>query len=186
VDYSRVYCLGCIKTLVSSEAIEEIHASDPWLCFSCSQQKYRKCLLVPKSNWQMNICSLFVSPTLSRIEKPPAPESYKTKWPLRVLSLFDGIAAGYVALKKLNIDIEVYYCSEIDEDAISIVIARHGDAIQNLGDINHLTAEKLLEISPIDLVIGGSPCNDFCKANPGTIGLSEEGSGILFFEFTVY
>ena len=79
---------------------------------------------------------------------------------MRVLSLFDGMACGRVALERAEINIEKYYASEIDKYAIQISKKNYPDIIQ-LGDI-----EKWQEwdLSDIDLIIGGSPCQGFSFA----------------------
>ena len=62
---------------------------------------------------------------------------------MRVLSLFDGISCGRVALEKAGIKVEKYYASEIDKYAISITQKNYPDTIQ-LGDITQIT-EKMLD-----------------------------------------
>lgn len=102
---------------------------------------------------------------------------------MRVLSLFDGISTGKVVLDNIGLDVEEYYASEIDEDAILVAMVNHGDSVQHLGDVRSLTCEKLDKLGKIDLLIGGSPCNDLSIVNPARRGLSEEGTGHLVFEF---
>lgn len=80
----------------------------------------------------------------------------------RVLSLFDGISCGQVALEKLGITYE-YYASEIDEKSISITQKRFPNTIQ-IGDITKLTDKFLLSMGPFDLIMGGSPCQGFSPA----------------------
>lgn len=79
--------------------------------------------------------------------------------PLRVLSLFDGISVGKLALEKADIPLEVYFASEIDKRAIKISKHNNPD-IKHLGDIRHL---DLASLGPIDLVLGGPPCQSFSK-----------------------
>lgn len=80
---------------------------------------------------------------------------------MRVLSLFDGIACGYEALLRAGIPVDVYYASEIDKYAIQIAQKNHPDIIQ-IGDVNNINFE---EYKDIDLLIGGSPCQDLSSAN---------------------
>lgn len=54
----------------------------------------------------------------------------KTKTKMKVLSLFDGIACGYEALKRAGIPIDVYYASEIDKHAIKVAMKNHPDIIE--------------------------------------------------------
>ena len=77
--------------------------------------------------------------------------------PLRVLSLFAGIATGYVALKELVFKTECCIASEVCEDSISVVKVKHGGQIEYVGDVCKITSLHLVEFSPFDLLIGGSP-----------------------------
>lgn len=97
---------------------------------------------------------------------------------LNVLSLFDGISCGYEALRRANIKIENYFASEIDPAAIAISKANFPDIIY-LGDIRNQDEWKLPKI---DLIIGGSPCQDLSSANLKGKGLNGEMSS-LFFEY---
>lgn len=73
-----------------------------------------------------------------------------------VLSLFDGISCGRVALSRANIPITKYYASEVDEAAIAISKANHPDII-HLGDVTKWK-DWDIDFSKVDLLIGGSPC----------------------------
>ena len=77
-----------------------------------------------------------------------------------VLSLFDGISAAKVALDRAGIPYERYYASEIDKYAIAVARYNHPDIIF-VGDIRNLKGE---DFKDIDLIIGGSPCQDFSFA----------------------
>jgi DNA-cytosine methyltransferase len=98
--------------------------------------------------------------------------------PLRVLSLFDGISCGQVALERAGIPIEVYYASEIDKYAIQVTQKNYPSTVQ-LGDINNIDFTQF--ISKIDLIIGGSPCQDLSIAGKRA-GLNGSRSG-LFYKF---
>jgi DNA (cytosine-5)-methyltransferase 3A len=98
--------------------------------------------------------------------------------PLRVLSLFDGISCGQVALERANIPVEVYYASEIDKYAIQITQKNYPNTIQ-LGDINNIDFTQF--IGKIDLIMGGSPCQDLSIAGKRA-GLRGVRSG-LFYKF---
>lgn len=103
---------------------------------------------------------------------------------LRVLSLFDGISCGMVALERVGIQVEKYYASEIDEYAMKISNKNYPEIIQ-LGDVRNVTEEILDSIMPIDIIIGGSPCQDLSnyKYDRGEVtGLNGEKSG-LFYEY---
>lgn len=79
---------------------------------------------------------------------------------MNVLSLFDGMSCGQIALKQLGIIPDIYYASEIDKHAISQTQLNFPDTIQ-LGSVTDVDVSKL---EPIDLLIGGSPCQSFSFA----------------------
>lgn len=92
---------------------------------------------------------------------------------MRVLSLFDGIACGYEALIEAGVRVDKYYASEIDQDAIDVAISNHPDIIE-LGDVN------ILEVPDnIDLLLGGSPCQDLSR-NGKHKGLEGARSGLFY------
>lgn len=97
---------------------------------------------------------------------------------MRVLSLFDGISCGRLALERAGIPVEKYYASEIDKYAIQISQKNYPDNIQ-LGDV---TKWRLWDIdwSSIDLLIGGSPCQTFSNAGTRT---GFEGKSGLFYTY---
>lgn len=98
---------------------------------------------------------------------------------MNILSLFDGIACAKVALEKSGLMIENYYASEIDGNAIKVALANH-PTIKELGDVK--TIGNTSALPPIDLLIGGSPCQDLSIANAKRTGLTGSRSG-LFYEF---
>ena len=77
-----------------------------------------------------------------------------------VLSLFDGMSCGHLALDKAGIKVDKYYASEIDKYAIQVTMANYPNTIQ-LGDVTNVNPLKL---DKIDLLIGGSPCQSFSFA----------------------
>ena len=97
---------------------------------------------------------------------------------INVMSLFDGIACGYEALIKAGVKVKVYYASEIDKNAIKIAKKNHPDIIE-LGDITKINFNDF--IGKIDLIMGGSPCQDLSIAGKRE-GLSGDRSG-LFYKF---
>ena len=79
---------------------------------------------------------------------------------MNVLSLFDGISCGRVALERANIPVDRYYASEIDKNAITVSLDNYPDIIQ-LGDVRDIDPSAFPKI---DLLIGGSPCQSFSFA----------------------
>lgn len=79
---------------------------------------------------------------------------------MNVLSLFDGISCGRIAIERAGIKINTYYASEIDPYAIKITQKNYPNTIQ-LGDIIQW---KDWHLPQIDLLIGGSPCQGFSHA----------------------
>jgi DNA (cytosine-5)-methyltransferase 3A len=96
---------------------------------------------------------------------------------INVLSLFDGLSGARIALDQLGIECN-YYASEVDKYAIKVAQANYPDTIQ-LGDVTKVHAEDL---PPIDLLIGGSPCQDLSVAKVNRKGLEGSRSG-LFWEY---
>ena len=97
-----------------------------------------------------------------------------------VLSLFDGISCGQLALTNLGYKIDKYYASEIDKNAIKITNKNFPNTIQ-IGDIEKITIEDIKKIDKIDLILGGSPCQGFSRAG---LGLNfEDPRSKLFFKF---
>lgn len=95
---------------------------------------------------------------------------------MRVLSLFDGISCARVALERAGIEVDTYYASEIDKHAIAISTKNYPDIVQ-LGSVVGLTPPE-----DIDLLIGGSPCQDLSIAKKERKGLDGDRSG-LFWEY---
>jgi len=99
---------------------------------------------------------------------------------MNVLSLFDGMSCGRIALEKANVPVTNYYSSEIKEYAIEVANKNYPqDSINRLGDITKI---KTVDLPKIDLLIGGSPCQDFSGANKERLGVEGVKSG-LFFEY---
>ena len=96
---------------------------------------------------------------------------------LRVLSLFDGISCGQLALQRAGLPVEIYFASEIDKHAIKITQKNYPETIQ-MGDVKNIYFESL---GQIDLLIGGSPCQGFSFAGK-QLNFNDPRSK-LFFEY---
>ena len=80
---------------------------------------------------------------------------------LKVLSLFDGMSCGQLAISQLGFNYE-YYASEIDKHAIAVTMSNFPDTIQ-LGSVEHWQLWDI-DFASIDVIIGGSPCQGFSFA----------------------
>lgn len=94
-----------------------------------------------------------------------------------VLSLFDGMSCGQLALQRAGIEYKEYFASEIDKHAIKVTQHNYPDTIQ-LGSVTEI---KGTDLPQIDLLIGGSPCQGFSFAGKG-LNFDDPRSK-LFFEF---
>ncbi|GFY49086.1 hypothetical protein TNIN_462632 [Trichonephila inaurata madagascariensis] len=182
VDCFRSHCCKCITNLVGIENQLRIMEMNPWQCFICSNVDYEGSLLKARKDWQERLFNFF-QPIKTQMKEIFLPNC-KIKKPIRVLSLFDGIGTGKLALDELRIEVEKYYACEIDNDAVNVSKFHFGDSITYIGNVKNLTEGKIQSICPIDLVIGGSPCNDLSLVNPERKGIYDfSGTGHLFFDF---
>jgi len=99
---------------------------------------------------------------------------------MKVLSLFDGISCARVALERAGIPVEVYYAKEVDKYAIQISTKNYPDIVQ-LGSVVDFHPAPLI-CRQMDLIIGGSPCQDLSIAKKNRKGLDGKRSG-LFWEY---
>ncbi len=95
---------------------------------------------------------------------------------MKVLSLFDGISCGMLALERAGIKVNTYYASEIDPHAEG-VSQYNFPQIVRLGDVNDY---EHWDLPPIDLLIGGSPCQDLSIAKANRAGLEGTRSGLFW------
>jgi len=98
-----------------------------------------------------------------------------------VLSLFDGMSCGQIALERVGIKIDNYFASEIDKYAIKVTQHNYPNTIQ-LGDVTKIFAKALPKI---DLLIGGSPCQDLSLLKNGA-GLRGEKSKLLYEFYRIF
>lgn len=96
---------------------------------------------------------------------------------LTVLSLFDGIARGRVALERAGIPVKRYIASEIEPNAIKVAMSNYPD-IEQVGDVVKINTKELPEI---DILIGGSPCQGFSASGKGLNFVDPRSR--LFFEY---
>lgn len=79
---------------------------------------------------------------------------------MNVLSLFDGMSCGQIALRELGMPVDSYFACEIDRHAVAQTTLNFPDTV-HLGDVRDLDTDKLPRI---DLLQGGPPCTDFSIA----------------------
>lgn len=96
---------------------------------------------------------------------------------MNILSLFDGMSCGQIALNQLGVKYDKYFASEIDKHAIKVTQHNFPNTIQ-LGDVKEI---KGSDLPKIDLLIGGSPCQGFSFIGK-QLNFNDERSK-LFFEF---
>ena len=97
---------------------------------------------------------------------------------MNVLSLFDGMSGGRIALKELGVAPNIYYASEIDKHAIAQTQLNFPDVVQ-LGSVTEVDVSKL---EPIDFLIGGSPCQSFSFAGKRNGMTTTEHEEVLTLE----
>uniref|UniRef100_A0A665TII0 DNA (cytosine-5-)-methyltransferase n=1 Tax=Echeneis naucrates TaxID=173247 RepID=A0A665TII0_ECHNA len=179
----RCFCKDCLDILVSPGTFDKLKDIDPWSCYMCQPSQCAGNLQL-RPDWSVKVQDFFVNNSAMEFEPhrvyPSIPADQRR--PIKVLSLFDGIATGYLVLKDLGFKIERYIASEICEDSIAVGMIKHEGKIEYVNDVRTITRKHLAEWGPFDLLIGGSPCNDLSMVNPLRKGLFE-GTGRLFFEF---
>lgn len=107
---------------------------------------------------------------------------------MKVLSLFDGMSVGRIALERLGVEVDEYYASEIKPHAIKVTQDNYPDTIQ-IGDVTKVRFEDGVlytefgefDVGEFDLLIGGSPCQGFSYAGK-QLNFDDERSK-LFFEY---
>jgi DNA (cytosine-5)-methyltransferase 3A len=97
---------------------------------------------------------------------------------MNVLSLFDGMSCGQIALERLGVKVDNYFASEIDKYAINVAKSNYPNT-KHLGNVVDIKGHSLPQI---DLLIGGSPCQDLSVAKQGGKGL-EGSKSQLFYEY---
>ncbi|XP_075050403.1 DNA (cytosine-5)-methyltransferase 3A-like [Mixophyes fleayi] len=139
----RCFCVECVDLLVGSGAAQTAIQEDPWKCFMCERSGVHG-LLQRREDWATHLQSL-LSNNHDLEYDPPAlctPIPPERRKPIRVLSLFDGIATGLLVLKRLGIKVERYVASEVCEDAMTVGTVRHPGEIEYVGDVQFITRRQ--------------------------------------------
>lgn len=100
---------------------------------------------------------------------------------INVLSLFDGISCGNVAVERAGFKLNTYYASEVNDDSITVTQHNYPNTIQ-IGDVTLIDEERLKQLPKIDLLLAGSPCQDLSLAKSDRKNLEGDRSR-LFFDF---
>uniref|UniRef100_A0A8C3QSU5 DNA methyltransferase 3 beta n=1 Tax=Cyanoderma ruficeps TaxID=181631 RepID=A0A8C3QSU5_9PASS len=163
----RCFCVECLDVLVGRGTSGRVKEQEPWNCYMCQPQQNHG-VLQRRQDWSTRLQDFFTS---DKGQEYAAPKIYPTvpaakRRPIRVLSLFDGVATGYTVLKDLGIQVEKYIASEICENPIAASIVRPEGNITYVQDVRNITKKNIEEWGPFDLVIGGSPCDDVSVVNP--------------------
>ncbi|XP_068598946.1 DNA (cytosine-5)-methyltransferase 3A-like [Brachionichthys hirsutus] len=179
----RCFCKDCLDILIGPGTFDTLKDVDPWSCLMCEPAQCDGNLNL-RPDWSVKVQDFFVNNSAQEFEPhrvyPSIPADRRR--PIRVLSLFDGIATGYLVLRDMGFKVERYIASEICDDSITVGMVKHQGKIEYVNDVRTITRKHLAEWGPFDLLIGGSPCNDLSMVNPLRKGLFE-GTGRLFFEF---
>lgn len=96
---------------------------------------------------------------------------------MNVLSLFDGMSCGQIAISKAGVSYSNYFASEIEQPPMAVTMRNYPNTKQ-IGDVTKVSS---LDLPDIDLLIGGSPCQGFSFA--GKQLNFDDPRSILFFEF---
>lgn len=96
--------------------------------------------------------------------------------PVTVFSAFDGVGIGLLALKRAVIPVAAYYASEVDKYAMQVAKKNHPEII-HVGDVKQCWARNFPKV---DLLIGGSPCQDLSIAKAKREGLKGARSGLFW------
>ncbi|XP_078507919.1 DNA (cytosine-5)-methyltransferase 3B isoform X3 [Lissotriton helveticus] len=179
----RCFCVECLESIVGPGTSEHAKEQEPWNCYMCVSQRCHGALHRHR-DWNVKLQEFFTS---DRRQEYEALQSYpvvpvEKRQPIRVLSLFDGIATGYLVLKDLGFKVDTYVASEVCGDSVAVATTRHEGNVKHVHDVRKISRKNVEEWGPFDLVIGGSPCNELSRANPTRKGLYE-GTGRLFFEY---
>ncbi|XP_068180312.1 DNA (cytosine-5-)-methyltransferase 3 beta, duplicate a [Antennarius striatus] len=179
----RCFCKDCLDILIGPGTFDKLKDIDPWSCLMCKPSQCEGNLRL-RPDWSVKVQDFFINNSAFEFEPhrvyPSIPADQRR--PIKVLSLFDGIATGYLVLKDLGLNVGRYIASEICDDSIAVGMIKHEGKIEYVNDVRTITRKHLAEWGPFDLLIGGSPCNDLSMVNPLRKGLFE-GTGRLFFEF---
>uniref|UniRef100_A0A3B5MVC2 DNA (cytosine-5-)-methyltransferase 3 alpha a n=1 Tax=Xiphophorus couchianus TaxID=32473 RepID=A0A3B5MVC2_9TELE len=140
-----------VGTGSAAAAIKE----DPWNCYMCGPKSMYG-LLRRRDDWPIRLQHFFANNHEQEFEpaKLYPPVAAEKRKPIRVLSLFDGIATGLLVLKDLGIQVDKYVASEVCEDSITVGMVRHQGRIMYVGDVRNVTRKHFSKGMPCDGISG--------------------------------
>lgn len=104
---------------------------------------------------------------------------------MRYLDLFTGIGAACVAWRPLGWELAGW--AEIEPFACEVTRTRHHDALaRNLGDVSKIKEDAIAELGPLDVVVGGSPCQDLSVAKTKREGLAGKRSRLFYEQVRIF
>ncbi|XP_016315210.1 DNA (cytosine-5-)-methyltransferase 3 beta, duplicate a [Sinocyclocheilus anshuiensis] len=136
----RCFCKDCLNMLVGPATFDKLKEVDPWSCYICLPSKCYGVLKL-RPDWSVRVQEYFANNSAFEFEPHrvyPSIPAHKRR-PIRVLSLFDGIATGYLVLKDLGFKVERYIASEICEDSIAVGMIKHEGQIEYVKDVRTIT-----------------------------------------------
>ncbi|CAB1350403.1 unnamed protein product, partial [Coregonus sp. 'balchen'] len=201
----RCFCVECVDLLVGVGSASAAIREDPWNCYMCETDNTHG-LLRRRDDWPSRLQVFFANNHEQEFEAARLypPVAAERRQPIRVLSLFDGIATGLLVLRDLGIQVDRYVASEVCEDSITVGIVRHHGSIIYVGDIRNVTHKHVSLLSspsslplfspPLLLLLSPPPLiSSFSSSPPPLISSSSslllssspppQGTGRLFFEF---
>lgn len=101
---------------------------------------------------------------------------------MNILSCFDGMSCGQIAAERAKLKVDKYYASEIDVPAMTVCLHNYPNTKQ-VGSITELSVDKL---DWIDMIIGGSPCQDISNLNKFKEGLEGEKSSLFYHFYRIW
>nr|XP_042133021.1 DNA (cytosine-5)-methyltransferase 3B [Peromyscus maniculatus bairdii] len=150
----RCFCVECLEVLVGTGTAEDAKLKEPWSCYMCIPQRCHG-VLRRRKDWNMRLQDFFTTdPDLEEFEPPklyPAIPAARRR-PIRVLSLFDGIATGYLVLKELGIKVEKYVASEVCSESIAVGTVKHEGHIKYVDDVRKITKKNVRVTFFLDLL----------------------------------
>ncbi|XP_023377996.1 DNA (cytosine-5)-methyltransferase 3B [Pteropus vampyrus] len=154
----RCFCVECLEVLVGTGTAADAKLQEPWSCYMCLPQRCHG-VLRRRKDWNVRLQAFFTSDMGLEYEAPklyPAIPAARRR-PIRVLSLFDGIATGYLVLKELGIKVEKYVASEVCEESIAVGTVKHEGNIKYVNDVRNITKKNVRAACTHPWGLGTSP-----------------------------